>query len=79
MAAIPNVLRLRGCATGLIPCFCLPTEMSLRYLRLLAFMLLPSDFSVTFLPGMNQWLVPTIPVGCLSFRIEGVNTDLKDW
>lgn len=48
MTAVASVLRLRSCATTfwvLIPCFCLPTELSLRYLRLLVLMLLPTDSS----------------------------------
>lgn len=44
MAAV----RLRGCATTFwawIPCFCLPTGLSLRYLRLLVLMFLPTESS----------------------------------
>lgn len=61
MADIPNTVRPKGCATtcwGLISCFCLPAEMSLRYVRRLALMLSPRAHSVSFLPGVNQWHLP---------------------
>lgn len=42
--------------------FCLPTEMSLRYLRLLALMLLPRDFFGSLLSVVNRWLLTNSPI-----------------
>lgn len=67
MAAIPNVLRHRDCATTcwgfililpshLFSCFYLGTSLS------------------DFFSGVNQWCLPTISVGCLSFLTQGLNT-----
>lgn len=85
MAGIPNIIRLKGCATAcwcLIPWFCLSSESPWATEDSLFSCFSQSHFHQLFVWSesiVSAMCLPisTISIGCLSFLIQEFNADLK--
>lgn len=59
--------------------FCLSTEMSLRYLRLFALVLLPRDLFGSLSSVVSQWLLPNSPIGSAFLSRDSTQSSKMGW